>query len=300
MIIDEATSDRVVARAPAKLNLYLDVLGRRDDGYHEIESVMQTIDLFDRLTVTRASGTDVTLEVTGRPCPVDGNLVLRAAEEFFSCTGRRSGFAVVLQKIVPMGAGLGGGSSDAACMLGTLNLLLDQPLAHSELERIGARVGSDVPFFFSGGAAIARGRGERIEPLSDRALPRFSFVLHFPGVNVSTAAIYSSLNLRLTGAKNDLRRAIESLATVETVHDPEFFNALAEPFRRLYPELAALQDRVSRETGYMFHLTGSGSAIFAAVEDRAAGLRVQERLQAVAAGETFVVESLPGEGWTEG
>ncbi|MBI4879092.1 MAG: 4-(cytidine 5'-diphospho)-2-C-methyl-D-erythritol kinase [Planctomycetes bacterium] len=295
MIFAEKSRDRVVLRAPAKLNLYLEVLGKRPDGFHEIETVMHAIDLCDVLTVERVPGEELRFAVSGRPCPADDtNLVVRAAEALFSALNTRSGLAVNLQKIIPLGAGLGGGSADAGAMLAAVNHLLGEPFSKPRLEEIAAGLGSDVPFFLTGGTAVARGRGERIEALVPGAIPRFTFVLFYPGAAVSTAVVYGTLNLALTKPKGDLRTFLKSLDRPIGRGAPEFQNALAVPFRRAFPELAALQDRVSRETGLPFCVTGSGSAMFAAVADRAQGVEVMRRLLAVAAGEIFLCESLPG------
>ena len=281
--------------APAKLNLYLRVLGRRPDGFHELESVLQTIDLCDRLTVEKTEGSAFDFTVSGRECPPDGdNLVIRAMQTYFSATQRASGLSINLEKRIPIGAGLGGGSADAAAMLIALNHLLGQAATKSELEQMGAALGSDVPFFLTGGTAIARGRGERIEPLPAAPQHQFQYVLFYPGVAVPTQRIFSNLKLGLTAGKNDLVGFVRMLDRPRSAGPPEFFNTLETPFRDVYPELAAIQDRISAETGHAFRVTGSGSAMFTTVPDPTEGERVISRLQAVAAGETYFSESLPG------
>lgn len=281
--------------APAKLNLFLRVLGRRPDGFHELESVMQTIDLCDRLSVERTAGRDFDFTVAGRECPEDdGNLVVRAMRTYFSAMRRSFGLSVNLEKRIPIGAGLGGGSADAAAMLIALNQLAEGAASKDEMEAMAAALGSDVPFFLAGGTAIARGRGERIEPLPARSQHRFCFVLYCPPVAVPTARIYSNLKLDLTIDKSSLVGFVRMLDRPRSKGPPHFYNALERPFREVYPELAVVQDRISEETGHAFHVTGSGSAMFAAVSDPTEGERAVSRLQAVAAGETYVCESLPG------
>lgn len=295
----ERSARRAVLRAPAKLNLYLDVLFKRADGYHELESVMQAVDLCDVLEVERAEGSAIAFEVAGRECPIDGsNLVVRAAESAFSRLKRRFGLKVLLRKNIPLGAGLGGGSADAAAMLRAVNHFAEDALSAADLAALAGGLGSDVPFFLTGGTAIARGRGERIEPLDSSRIRTQTYCVLFPGVHVPTPRIYGFLNLVLTEPKGDLRNFVSALDRTGSDALPAFHNSLAVPFRNLYPELAALQDRASAAVGHEFHVTGSGSAMFAAVRDRADGADVVRQLQAMAAGELFVCESLPA--WQAG
>lgn len=284
----------MAARAPAKLNLYLDVLARRPDGYHEIESVMQTIDLCDRVVVERREAPGVALTTSGRPCPGGAeNLATRAAERFLAATGATYGVDLRLHKAIPLGAGLGGGSSDAATVLAALDLLAGHPLAGAELAALAAELGSDVPFFLTGGLAIVRGRGERVEPLELTDPPRFRFVVLFPRVNVSTAGVYAKLNLNLTRPKNDLTTFVQRLGRTRQHGAPEFHNSLSVPFRELHPELGRLCDRASVATGLTFSVSGSGSALFA-VADREDEVEVLRGLQSVATDEIFFCGGTPG------
>ncbi len=258
---------------------------------------MHAIDLADRLTVRRTRGEAIRLTTRGRPCP-DGpdNLIVRAAEAYFSSRRRRFGVEAELEKNVPLGAGLGGGSADAAGMLAALDHLADAPLGDAALSEIAASLGSDVPFFVTCGrspTAVARGRGERIEPFAPGTSPRRTFVVFYPGTHVETAAVYRGLNLDLTRPKNDLKTAVDLMAFGGSDGVPEFHNSLAEPFRALFPELAALQDRASEVSARTFWLTGSGSAMFAVVADRTDGAQVRERLDSLAIGESFLCASLP-------
>lgn len=280
---------------PAKLNLFLGILSRRPDGFHEIESVMHTIDLCDTLRVERTDGSEIRFLTSGRPCPSNSqNLVIRAAESFFSEVDERFGLQVFLEKKIPLGAGLGGGSADAAGMFLALNHLSQRRLSRSRLSELGAELGSDVPFFFTGGTALATGRGEKIEPITAGADRRFFFVLLYPGVEVPTARVYGSLSLDLTYSQNALTRFMQTLAESSAGGVLAFHNALETPLHEEYPQLADLQERVSVATGHRFHVTGSGSAMFAHVADRGTGGAIMRKLQAMAAGEFFLCESLPG------
>jgi len=183
-------------RAPAKVNLVLRVLGRREDGYHEIASLMQSISLFDELDFSPHQR-GIILRCPGNDLPTDGrNLVYRAAAAFFRRTGIAGGVKIELRKRIPMAAGLGGGSSDAAATLSALNELYGAPLPAAELSSLAASLGADVPFFLFGPRAWAFGIGERLEPAAP--LPPFHLVLLHPPFEVPTGPVYQGLNLGLT------------------------------------------------------------------------------------------------------
>ena len=209
--------------APAKLNLFLHVVGRREDGYHLIQSVFQLIDLADTLTITpRADGRVLRRDAIAGVAP-QADLALRAAERLKAATGSRLGADIAITKRIPLGGGLGGGSSDAATTLLVLNRLWGLDLPRAELMRIGLSLGADVPFFLFGANAFVEGVGEVMAPL---ALPPRRYVVVHPGVAVQTASIYSAPELtRNTAAiklsdfsKNALRpdRAGSRMETGET------------------------------------------------------------------------------------
>lgn len=289
----ERRGDAVVLHPPAKLNLFLEVLFRREDGFHELETVFHAIDLCDELRVERVAGVDHRFAARGRPVETGvDNLVVRAAEAFFSARPPRFGLKTDLTKSIPLGAGLGGGSADAAGMLLALNALADDPLPPAKLSAIGATLGSDVPFFFSCGTAVGRGRGEQIEPIEAANAPDLWFVVLYPGVPAPTPVVYRGLTLDLKRPRKDLRRFTQTLGQPWKPDSPPFHNALTEPFRKAFPELAALQDRVSRATGRRFTVSGSGSSLFVAMPSKDEADEVRGTLQAMAAGESFVCRSL--------
>ena len=180
---------RLVLRAAAKVNLALEVLGRRDDGYHEIATVMQAVDLSDRLVLEDADVLE--LRTTAPDVPTDGtNLALKAALTLREMAGSSRGTRITLEKRIPVAAGLGGGSTDAAAVLVGLNRLWGLRWPKARLAEVAVRLGMDVPFFLHGGAALATGRGEQLEPLSSWAL---ALVLVNPSVAASTAEIYGGV-----------------------------------------------------------------------------------------------------------
>jgi 4-diphosphocytidyl-2-C-methyl-D-erythritol kinase len=176
-------------RAPAKVNLHLRVLGKRPDGFHELETLMVPIDLADEITVETALGGHISVTCDDETIPTDeSNLAFVAARKFLQSTNLRFDVRITIEKHIPSGAGLGGGSSDAAAVLVALDTLLETRLGPEALEAIAAQVGSDVPFFVRGRAAVCRGRGERMDPAP--AIPATHLVLIKPAFAVETAWAY--------------------------------------------------------------------------------------------------------------
>jgi 4-diphosphocytidyl-2-C-methyl-D-erythritol kinase len=186
----------VTLLAPAKINLCLSVLGRRPDGYHELDMLMQMVGLYDEIRVsTGGQGITVACDSTCVPAGNE-NIAYRAADEMLRAAGSREGISVEIKKRIPVAAGLGGGSSDAAAVLIACNRLLRAGFRRERLAEIGARLGMDVPFFFYGPSALARGRGELLTTIDPP--PRFWVLLVNPGFETSTSWVYKNLNLRLT------------------------------------------------------------------------------------------------------
>ncbi|MFW6163403.1 MAG: 4-(cytidine 5'-diphospho)-2-C-methyl-D-erythritol kinase [Planctomycetota bacterium] len=272
-------------RCPAKLNLFLEVVRRREDGYHDIETVMQAVDLFDDLAIEAREDGAVRLACSEPGLPTDGrNLVVRAAVALREATGCELGADMRLTKRIPAEAGLGGGSSDAAGALVGLNRAWGTGLGLEELSEVAAQVGSDVAFFLTGGAARCTGRGERVE--AARTGGEFYYVLVCPTVRVSTAAAYGKLRFPLTPAERNASMAVAALAhgDVEGL-GAALFNRLEGPAFSMHPRLEDAKRRLA-ETGLFagVALTGSGSALFgvcrqerwAAAGEAAAGLGLGE------------------------
>ena len=178
--------------APAKFNLFLEVLARRPDGYHEIESLMVTVNLHDTLTVTETDSGAIVLECDDASLPTGGeNLVVKAAERLKAATGCDRGARIRLNKTIPAQAGLAGGSSDAAATLAALDRLWDLEMPANQLDAVAGEIGSDVAFFLHAPAAICRGRGERVESVTIRQ--PLHFVLVAPKIGLSTADVYGNL-----------------------------------------------------------------------------------------------------------
>ena len=198
----------MVLRTSAKVNLALEVLGRRPDGYHELSTVLQAVDLFDRLTMEPA-GT-ITFETSDAALPIDdSNLVVRAARLLRETAGVEAGARIVLEKRIPVAAGLGGGSSDAAATLWGLNRLWGLRWRRERLMALAVRLGMDVPFFLGRGRALGTGRGEVLKALP--AVGGYAMVLVNPGVPLSTQAVYSRVPKGWRAEPEGTKRVLEAL-----------------------------------------------------------------------------------------
>ena len=272
MIVRELGPGALRVHAPAKLNLFLEVLGKRPDGYHELESLMVAVDLRDELDFANDPSGQIALECDDPSLPTDGsNLVVRAAERLRAEAGVDRGAKIVLRKSIPAQAGLAGGSSDAAATLLALDRLWGLSFPMERLEAIAGEIGSDVTFFFHTPAAICRGRGERVEAV---AIPSpLHFVLFCPPVGVSTADVYRSLVP--SDRPRPIGEALEALKSGDArALGRTLFNRLQPVAEAIAPELSrvgqALCDLGPRLDGYL--MSGSGSAYFGLCRDeRAAG-----------------------------
>ena len=262
--------------APAKVNLSLRVLGRRPDGFHEIETVMAPLDLADRLEMSPAEKSGMEFSCSDPSLPTDGsNLVCKAVEVFAAATGREFGVRIHLEKKIPHGAGLGGGSSDAAAVLKGLNKLLATNLSVEELENIAAGIGSDVPFFIRGVPAVCRGRGERIEPVE--GVPAAEILLVKPPFGISTAWAY--------GAWASSPKSPETFSA--RFGSISMMNDLEAPVFSKHLQLPVLKRRLAEFEGVRAAMmSGSGSTVFAVLEGPAEGLELKVRGEF---GETFEV-----------
>ena len=271
--------------SPCKVNLLLNILGRRADGFHELETVLHPIRVFDRLTFARA-GQGIQLSCTASGLPTDSrNLVYRAAALFLETAKIKEGVRVELEKNIPLAAGLGGGSGNAATTLLGLNELFGVPLSPAQLHAIAASLGSDVPFFLQSQPALATGRGERIEPLgSFPALRGAAFVLIHPGFGIATAWAYQQLARfphSLNGQPGRAQKLISLLRNADlATAGAEFYNSFEAPALEKYPLLALFQEFLHANGAAATLMSGSGSTTFAVVPGQAAGEALIEKFKA--------------------
>lgn len=265
---------RVIVRAHAKINLCLRLLGKRPDGYHDLQSVVQSVDLHDTLTLQR-TGRGVVLEIEGDDAlsPGSDNLVVRAANRLLDGDDRLrdQGIHARLLKRIPTGAGLGGGSSDAAAALLGVDRLLGLGLDAEHLAEDAAALGSDVPFFLSGGTALLRGRGTEVEPLPET--PPTDVVIVSPGTSLSTAAVYAQVQEPLT-----LAPKIDSMPgfgriPVDLKSWVRAGNDLEPHATRLCAAIPAMKGMLLASGATAAAMSGSGSAVFGIFDDPDAAVR---------------------------
>lgn len=247
-------------RTPAKVNLVLDVLSRRPDGFHEIRSLMIKVGLYDRLTFAPDEGGAISLSCSAPEIPCDGrNLVYQAAECIGREMGRIPGCRIHLEKAIPVGGGMGGGSGNAAGALLALNRLWDAGIGAARLAELGATLGSDVPFFFAAEGAIVSGRGDCVRPVR----PAFSgwVVLVFGGMHVSTAQVYARCTPR---SPESFRDSLDDLVAVRRadVLRASLRNGLEDAVFAVAPRVRSFYEQVARAAGRALRVSGAGSVLF--------------------------------------
>jgi 4-diphosphocytidyl-2-C-methyl-D-erythritol kinase len=294
-------SDRVFVRCPAKLNLFLEVLGRRADGYHEIETVMQAVTLYDDVELSARTDGQLVLECSDPELPAAaGNLAWMAADAVRRAVGLPAGVSMSLQKRIPQGAGLGGGSSDAAGVLAGVDALFDLRLGRERLCELAAGLGSDIPYFLIGGTALCRGRGEDVSSVP--AARPADYVICWPAKRLGTAAVYENLDrIALTSEKRSASLILESLARGDVASVQScLFNRLGEAACSLAPEVARARDALTQAASAPALVTGSGSAVYVIVESAVRAEAVAGRMREQGVGQVLVVQTEAGATELEG
>jgi len=275
--------------APAKLNIRLKVTGRRPDGYHELVSIMVPVSLFDHLELERTRRGRIRLTCQGLTIPDDEeNLVYRAARAFFSRAGLESGLSVRLTKNIPVAAGLGGGSSDAASTLLALNEMCSNPLTSEELAELAVSLGADIPFFLKNRPCMVRGIGEILEPIEK--WPGFWYVIVTPPVKVSTAWVYANLKLKLTTGEYD---SIISLLESGSFDEAEILeNDLETVTASHFPVINTIKKSLVDGGAKGALMSGSGPSVFGIFESKDQALSAKRHLISRDLGDIFVVEGI--------
>ncbi|MCL2334737.1 MAG: 4-(cytidine 5'-diphospho)-2-C-methyl-D-erythritol kinase [Endomicrobia bacterium] len=272
---------KITLKAPAKINLFLEITSKRPDGYHNLQTIMQTVSLYDELTFEDLGGADqsIILECSSKELPVDeSNLIYKAALAVRKFYNINRGVKIFLQKEIPTGAGLGGGSSDAAAAIKGLVHIWGIEAKKADLEKIAAQLGSDVPFFITGGTALCEGRGEIVTPLP--AVLGMPVILVNPGFGVATASVYKKVAFPLTKP-----RKIHRITKLICEGSFGYRNASDYCFNRLeefvfpdYPQIKKIK-RVLTELGCASFMSGSGATIFGIFDSESQSETIKSKLQ---------------------
>lgn len=268
--------DRLTIKSPAKINLFLDVLKKRDDGYHQILTLMQAVDLCDRLTLQKTEkGISISCDYPG--CPSDErNLAFKAASLLMREAGIERGVDIRIEKRIPVSAGLGGGSSNAAFTLLGLNRLFDLGLSVDRLHQLGQQIGSDVPFFIYSGQALAKGRGEEIVPV--KLYRDYWLVLACPHLEVHSGWAYGKVKISLTRERKEVNYML-----LESHHGffdalPLFKNDLEEAVAGEYPILCRLKDVLISSGAVKSSMSGSGPTVYGLFDRKPQAQEVARKL----------------------
>lgn len=283
-------------RAPAKINLSLRVVGRRADGYHLLDTIIVPVSLYDEIDMRRIRAApghpagDLIQISCDHPLVPQGreNIVHRAAELIMRKTRKRQPISIHIKKNIPVGAGLGGGSSDAAAALVGLNRLLQLRLSLARIEKLALALGADVPFFVRARPARARGIGERLRPL--RCLPRFWSVIVYPGFPVSTEWVYRGFRQKLTKPLVNTSIATSLKSVGELINRLE--NDLEAVTLKRYPEIGVFKQKLLREGAPGVLMSGSGSSVFGIFASKRAAVNAFRRLRKEEGAQAFLVHVL--------
>lgn len=249
--------------SPAKINFFLAITGRRSDGYHELLSLFCPVTLYDTITLTFGE-TDIRVSCNHPDVPDnEGNIAYRAATLFVERLGKTDGVAIRIDKQIPVAAGLGGGSSNAATVLMALNEYYHHPFSQTEISEMGLKLGADVPFFIFGKPALARGIGEKLEAVE--RLISYKILIIFPGFGVSTAYIYKNLNLRLTNCEKKLKHSCFKNSDIDAASC--LCNDLETAAEVLYPEISDVKHALLAQGAKAALMSGSGSSVFGLFAD---------------------------------
>ena len=279
---------KIKVAAPAKINLFLEILGKRQDGYHEIETVMQEVSLFDYLHMENYDKEVVLTCSNTKLATGEENLVVKAVRLMQKETGISKGVKIHLEKKIPIGAGLGGGSSDAVATLFGLNRLWQIGYDEKQLMSLAGKLGSDTPFFVMGNTAVCKGRGEVVTPYPLNV--KYNYVIIYPRFEVSTAMVYKNFKISLTKNLKDVSfflQKLESGSPQELGHS--LHNRLEDVVFRLYPELEKIKKTLTKFDFCGTLLSGSGSALYGLCEEGMDSKEIENKIKVLNIGDVFMV-----------
>ena len=259
----------ITLKSRAKINLSIDVLGKRQDGYHLVEMIMQTIDLYDLIEINEKDNDQITIKSTSDEIPLDcNNLVYKAANLIKKTFNINKGVEIHIKKNIPVAAGMAGGSSNAAAVLVGLNKLWNLNLSNQQLEKIGLKLGADVPFCINGGAVLASGIGEELTPIKGLTKDVCILVCK-PDLFVSTKEVYESIDSKEDDIRPNKKYIIESLKNEETRQLAEnMFNVLEGVTMDKHPVIQQIKDIMTNNRALGAMMSGSGPTVFGLYENR--------------------------------
>lgn len=265
--------NKIKLKSPAKVNLTLEILGKRDDGYHEIKTLLQKINIYDTLQFSLENGSGIFIE-TNHPRLPKGkeNLVYKAAELIFRRYKLKVGLKVKIKKIIPIGSGLGGGSSNAATTLKALNLLLGLDISKKTLRNMGREIGADVPFFLHEGSAIGSGIGDRVKGVS---LPHLWYILIYPNFEVSTEWAYKNFLLTKSHFHLKLHTSLNDIYRISSI----LKNDLEKVVSKRYPEIEEMKQILISNGALGASMTGSGPTVFGIFNGRRETDKALEKIE---------------------
>ncbi len=270
--------ERIITRANAKINLTLDILGRRSDGYHELETIMHEIPLFDRIEINISDGDKFTGGTNLSFIKTEKNIAIIAAKKFMERIGVTRAIDIRIEKNIPVGAGLGGGSADAAAVLRELNLYFKKPLNRDELISLAAEIGADVPFCLYGGCALCGGIGEKLQQIAE--LPPCYIVLVKPPVSISTGLLFSMIDKEKIKGHPDtegVKRALKEGLVREV--SLRLYNVMEETAAKVCPDIRKIRYKMIAGGAFGSVMSGSGSCVYGIFESEGVAAEMSSALK---------------------
>ncbi|MGN0376605.1 MAG: 4-(cytidine 5'-diphospho)-2-C-methyl-D-erythritol kinase [Suilimivivens sp.] len=287
--------DQIIRKAYAKINLGLDVIRRRPDGYHEVKMIMQTVGIYDVLTFQKTEEPLIRISLDNAELPCDrGNLIYKAAELIMQTFGIREGVKITLQKNIPIAAGMAGGSTDAAAVFHGLNELFQLHMNLEKMKKLGVKIGADVPYCIMGGTAFSEGIGEILTPVS--APPKAYLLIAKPDINVSTKFVYENLHADTLSVHPDIDGMVEALKLGDLKGITERMgNVLETVTVKEYPIIEKIKDEMKKAGAENALMSGSGPTVFGIYREEDTARKAYEiiKRQGVAK-QIFVTEFVQG------
>ena len=263
--------ESITLKAPAKINLALDVTGKRDNGYHDVRMIMQQIDLCDELTIIKnvtGTGRQIRIETDSKELPLnEDNLIYKAASILMEKCGIDEGVSISLKKKIPIAAGMAGGSTDAAAVLKGMNILFDAGLSDSRLRELGVKIGADIPYCLMGGTALAEGIGEILTPL--KSMPDCTILIAKPETGISTKYVYTRIDSVGVNKHPDIDGMIEAIdkGDIRGISS-RLLNVLENVTVEKYPVIETIKQEMVKKGALGALMSGSGPTVFSLFNDR--------------------------------